>query len=56
MGIERAEYQFWGTENIFSKIIEENFLSQKKDLPMKIPEYLKVSEYQSLLDQKKKKK
>ncbi|KAL6067280.1 hypothetical protein STEG23_006118 [Scotinomys teguina] len=35
---EGEEYQFKGTENIFNKIIEENFPNLKKKMPMKIQE------------------
>ncbi|KAL6035636.1 hypothetical protein STEG23_036472 [Scotinomys teguina] len=36
VGMEEEEYQFKVTENIFNKIIEENFLNLKKEIPMKI--------------------
>ncbi|KAL6073605.1 hypothetical protein STEG23_027906 [Scotinomys teguina] len=36
MGIEGEEYQLKGTENIFNKIIEENFPNLKKEIPMKV--------------------
>ncbi|MBV2134258.1 hypothetical protein KRX52_15875 [Pseudomonas sp. MAP12] len=39
IGIEEGEeIQLKGTENIFNKIIEENFPNLKKDMPMKIQE------------------
>ncbi|KAL6082496.1 hypothetical protein STEG23_002745 [Scotinomys teguina] len=38
IGIEGEEYQLKGTENIFNKIIEDNFPSLKKDMPMKVQE------------------
>ncbi|KAL6088433.1 hypothetical protein STEG23_022858 [Scotinomys teguina] len=39
MGIEEGEeYQLKGTENIFNKIIEENFPNLKKESPIKIQE------------------
>ena len=39
IGIEEGEeLQLKGTENIFNKIIKENFPNLKKDMPMKIQE------------------
>ena len=39
IGIEEGEeVQLKGTENLFNKIIEENFSFIKKDMPMKIQE------------------
>ncbi|KAL6088665.1 hypothetical protein STEG23_010199 [Scotinomys teguina] len=39
IGIEEAEeYQLKGTENIFNKIIEENFPNINKEIPIKIQE------------------
>ena len=39
MGIEEGEeLQLEGTENIFNKIIEENFSNLRKDIPMKVQE------------------
>ena len=39
IGIEKGEkVQFKSTENIFNKIIEENFPNLKKDMHMKIKE------------------
>ena len=38
ISIEGEEVQLKSTENIFNKIIEENFLNLKKDMPMKIQE------------------
>ena len=35
MGIEGEETLFKGTENIFNKITEENFLNLKKDVTIK---------------------
>ncbi|KAL6084859.1 hypothetical protein STEG23_002844 [Scotinomys teguina] len=51
IGIEEGEeYQLKGTENIFNKIIEENFLSLKKEMPMKVQEAYRTP---NRLDQKK---
>ena len=36
--VEGEELHFKGTENIFNKIIEENFLNLKNDIPMKVEE------------------
>ena len=36
IGIEEGEIQLKGTENIFNKVVEENFPNLKKDMPMKI--------------------
>ena len=39
IGIEEGEeLQIKGTENIFNKIIEENFPNLKNDIPMKVQE------------------
>ena len=38
IGIEEGEVQLKIIENIFNKIIEENFPSPKKDMPMRIQE------------------
>ncbi|KAL6089685.1 hypothetical protein STEG23_026096 [Scotinomys teguina] len=39
IGIEEGEeYQLKGTENIFNKIIEENFPNLNKEIPIKIQE------------------
>ncbi|KAL6080965.1 hypothetical protein STEG23_016230 [Scotinomys teguina] len=52
IGIEEGEeYHLKGTENIFNKIIEENFSNLKKELPMKIQEAYRTP---NRLDQKKK--
>ncbi|KAL6088545.1 hypothetical protein STEG23_002640 [Scotinomys teguina] len=51
IGIEEGEeYHLKGTENIFNKIIEENFPNLKKELPMKIQEAYRTP---NRLDQKK---
>ena len=50
IGIEGEEFQLKGTENIFNKIIEENFSSLKKDMPMKVQEAYRTP---NKLDQKK---
>ncbi|OPX54009.1 RBD-like domain-containing protein [Oceanospirillum multiglobuliferum] len=51
IGIEEGEeYQLKGTENIFNKIIEENFPNLKKEIPMKIQEAYRTP---NRLDQKK---
>ena len=51
IGVEEGEeIQLKGPENIFNKIIEENFPNLKKDIPMKVQEaYRKPNR----LDQKK---
>ena len=36
--VEGEEYQLKGPENIFNKIVEENFPNLKKDIPMKVQE------------------
>ena len=42
IGVEEGEeLQLEGLENIFNKIIEENFPNLKKDIPMKIQEAFK---------------
>ena len=39
IGVEETEdLQLKGPENIFNKIIEENFPNLKKDIPMKVQE------------------
>ena len=39
IGLEEGdELQLKGTENIFKKIIEENFPNLKKDMPIKVQE------------------
>ena len=38
MGVEEEEFQLKGPENIFNKILEENFLNLKKDILMKVKE------------------
>ena len=50
-GVEEGEdLQLKGSENIFTKIIEENFPNLKKDIPMKVQEaYITLNR----LDQKK---
>ena len=51
IGIEEGEQvQLKSTENIFNKIIEENFPNLKKDMPMKIQEAYRTP---IRLDQKK---
>ena len=35
---ENEDFQLKGPENIFNKIIEENFLNLKKEMPMNIQE------------------
>ena len=42
IGIKEGEVQLKSTENIFNKIIEENFPNLKKDMPMKIQEVYKT--------------
>ena len=37
-GSKEEEYQFKGTDNIFNKIIEENFPNLKKEMPIEIQE------------------
>ena len=49
IGIEEGEIQLKGTENIFNKVVEENFPNLKKDMPMKIQETYKIP---NRLDQK----
>ena len=50
IGVEEGkELQLKGPENIFNKIIEENFLNLKKDIPMKIQEAYRTP---NRLDQK----
>ena len=53
IGIEEGEeLQIKGPENIFNKIIEENFPNLKNDIPMKVQEAYRTP---NRLDQKKKK-
>ena len=53
IGIEEGEeLQIKGPENIFNKIIEENFPNIKNDIPMKVQEAYRTP---NRLDQKKKK-
>ncbi|KAL6037201.1 hypothetical protein STEG23_016771 [Scotinomys teguina] len=42
IGIEGEEYQLKGMENIFNKIIEENFPNLKKEPPIKIQEAYRI--------------
>ena len=52
IGIEEGkELQIKGPENIFNKIIEENFPNLKNDIPMKVQEAYRTP---NRLDQKKK--
>ncbi|ERE73407.1 LINE-1 type transposase domain-containing protein 1 [Cricetulus griseus] len=52
IGIEEGEeIQLKGTENIFNKIIEENFPNLQKDMPMKVQEAYRTP---NRLDDKKK--
>ncbi|KAL6032987.1 hypothetical protein STEG23_021333 [Scotinomys teguina] len=44
IGIEGEEYQLKGTENIFNKIIEENFPNLKRNHPSR---YKKLIEHQT---------
>ena len=39
---ENEEFQLKGPANIFSKIIEENFLNLKKEMPMNIQEAYRI--------------
>jgi hypothetical protein len=39
---ENEDFQLKGLENIFNKIIEENFPNIKKDMPMNIQEAYKT--------------
>ena len=49
--VEKGEkFQLKGPENIFNKIIEENFPNLKKDIPMKVQETYSTP---NRLDQKK---
>lgn len=51
MGMEEEKVtHLKGTENIFSKIIEENFLNLKKDTPVKVQEACRTT---NRLDHKK---
>ena len=50
IGIEEGEVQLKSTENIFNKVIEENFPNLKKDMPMTIQEVYRTP---NRLDQKK---
>ena len=47
--IEERELQLKDTENIFNKLIEENFPNLKKDIPMKVQEAYRTP---NRLDQK----
>ena len=47
---ETEDFQHKGPENIFNKIIEENFPNLKKEMPMNIQEAYRTS---NSLDQKK---
>jgi hypothetical protein len=47
---EKEDFQFKGPVNIFNKIIEENFLNQKKEMPMIIQEAYRTP---NRLDQKR---
>ena len=52
IGVEEGEeLQIKGPENIFNKIIEENFPNLKNDIPMKVQEAYRIP---NRLDQKKK--
>ena len=43
IGVEKGEeLQIKGPENIFNKIIEENFLNLKNDIPMKVQEAYRI--------------
>ena len=48
---EGEELQIKGPENIFNKIIEENFPNLKNDIPMKVQEAYRTP---NRLDQRKK--
>ena len=50
VGVEEEELQLNGLENIFNKIIEENFPTLKEDIPMKVHEAYRTP---NRLDQKK---
>ena len=51
IGVEEGEeLQLKGPENIFNKIIEENFPNLKNDIPMKVQEAYRTP---NRLDQKK---
>ena len=50
IGVEGEELQLKGPENIFNKIIEENFPNLKNDIPMKVQEAYRTP---NRLDQKK---
>ena len=50
IGVEGEELQIKGPENIFNKIIEENFPNLKNDIPMKVQEAHRTP---NRLDQKK---
>ena len=51
IGVEEGEeLQIKGSENIFNKIIEENFPNLKNDIPMKVQEAYRTP---NRLDQKK---
>ena len=48
IGIKGEELQLKGTENIFNKIIEENFPNLRKDISRKVQEAYRIPK---LLDQ-----
>ena len=50
IGVEEEELQLKGPENIFNKIIEENFSNLNKEIPMKVQEAYRTP---NRLDQKK---
>ena len=50
IGVEGEELQIKGPEDIFNKIIEENFPILKSDIPMKVQEAYRTP---NRLDQKK---
>jgi hypothetical protein len=47
---ENEDFQLKGPVNIFNKIIEENFINLKKEMPMNIKEAYRT---QNILDQKR---
>ena len=51
ISIEEGEVQLKSIENIFNKILEENFTNLKKDMPMKIQVAYRTP---NRLDQRKK--
>ena len=50
IGIEGEELQLKGTENLFNKVIEENFSNLKRNMLMKVQEAYRTPK---TLDQKK---